>query len=109
MDTDPALLGYYKPPAQPYALDARRVSNIDETAVIQISRCYCDLGFGGRCCGVRSTRTLDCCAIECGSAHRHDWRGSAFTANRLADRDALGPIAGSHGPSPGTNDAGLGG
>src|SRR5437773_12169193 len=93
----------------PYALNVTSVSNIDETADIQISRCYRDLGSCGCCCGVSAAEPFDCCAIECGSAHREDWRGAAFTANRLADRDAIGPIAGCHSPSPDPNDAGIDG
>ena len=94
---------------RPYALGVTSVSNIDETADIQNSRCYCDLGSCWRCCGVSAARTFDCCAIECGSARREDWRGAAFTACRLADRDAIGPIRGRRGTSPDPNDAGTDG
>src|SRR5437867_10716286 len=86
----------------PYALQVTSVSNIDETADIQNSRGYCDLGSCGRCCGVSAARTFDCCAIECGSAHREDSPG---TSNRFADGDAIRPIAGCHSPSPDPNDA----
>src|SRR2546425_1959789 len=97
MDTDwpsPATITNHD--GGPYALDVTYVSNIDEAAGIQNSRCYCDAGFGGRCCGVRAIRTFDGCAIDGASAHRGDSQGTTFTANRLADRDALGPIAGCH-------------
>src|SRR2546421_12865459 len=76
----------------PYALDVTRVSNIDEAAGIQNSRCYCDAGFGGRCCGVRAPGTFDGCAIDGASAHRGDSPGPAFPANLLAHP----PIAGCH-------------
>ena len=97
MDTDwpsPATITNHD--RGPYALDVTRVSNIDEAAGIQNSRCYCDAGFGGRCCGVRATRTFDGCAIDGDSAHREDSPGTAFPANLLAHLDALGPIAGCH-------------
>src|SRR5438876_5138153 len=97
MDTDwpsPATITNHD--RGPYALDVTRVSNIDEAAGIQNSRCYCDAGFGGRCCGVRANRTFHGCAIDSDSVPREDSRGTAFTANLLAHRDARGPIAGCH-------------
>src|SRR5438067_2021550 len=97
MDTDwPSPATITNRNGGPYVLDATRVSSIDEAAGIQNSRCYCDAGFGGRCCGVRATRTFDGCAIDSDSAHREDSPGTAFTTNLLAHRDARGPIVGCH-------------
>src|SRR5437773_12305545 len=88
----------------PYALGVTSVSNIDEAAGIQNSHCCCDADFGGRCCGVRAAWALAGRAIDRASAHWEDSPAAAYPANRLAYRDARGPIADCHSPRSGSDD-----